>query len=301
MQKRLAMKTNKILVCIDFQEQSLAALHQCYDISRFLKAEVVLLYVIESTDLFSKFFSTNIEETKDEVKEKLVQLIEKECAGSQLNFSYIIKVGKVSECIIETAKEINARFIIMGKNGSTKGMKKFLGSNTTKVISESDFPVISIKGSHSIGYKNIVLPLDLSKSTKEKVASAISFSKFLGSHIHIVTVHSVGIIYQATNLYNRIMKIERIFHNNGIQCTHKLFKRGNLPDYEYVLNYSNEVNADLIMIMTHQEGQVPDYYIGAFAHHIINESEIPVLSLTPTLTDDKESMVESIVDPFNLF
>ena len=189
----------------------------------------------------------------------------------------------------------------MGKNGSTKGMKKFLGSNTTKVISESDFPVISIKGSHSIGYKNIVLPLDLSKSTKEKVASAISFSKFFGSHIHIVTVHSVGIIYQATNLYNRIKKIERIFHNNGIECTHKMFKRGNLPDFEYVLNHSNEVNADLIMIMTHQEGRVRDYYIGAFAHHIINESEIPVLSLTPTIPDDKESMVESIVDPFNLF
>jgi nucleotide-binding universal stress UspA family protein len=295
------MKKNKILICIDFQEQSLSALHQCYDIARFLNAEIVLLYVIETTDLFSKFFSTNLDDAKEDISERLKQLVEEECKGSKLDFSYLIKVGKVYEAIIETAREINARFIVMGKNGSTKGIKKFLGSNTTKVISESDYPVISIKGKHSIGYKNIVLPLDLSKSTREKVASAIAFSKFFGSHIHIVTVHSVGIIYQATNLYNRIKKIERVLQNNGVNCSHKFFRRDKLPDYDYVLKYSEEVNADLIMIMTHQEGRVRDYYIGAFAHHIINESEIPVLSLTPTISDDEETVVESMVDPFNLF
>lgn len=295
------MRTNKILVCIDFQEQSLMGLHQCYDLVRFLKAEVVLLYVIESTDFFFKKSNANMDKAKEEVEDRLRKLIEVECEGSSLEFSYIIKTGKVSECIIETARELNARFIIMGKNGSTQGIKKFLGTNTTKVISESDFPVISVKGKHSIGYKNIVLPLDLSKSTREKVASAISFSKFFGSHIHLVSVHSVGIIFQATNLYNRIKKIERMFSNNGIKCSHKFFRRAELPDYQYVLDYSKEVDADLIIVMTHQEGRIRDYYIGAFAHHIINESEIPVLSLTPSLPLEEETVVESIVDPFNLF
>jgi nucleotide-binding universal stress UspA family protein len=295
------MRTNKILVCIDFQEQSLMGLHQCYDLVRFLKAEVVLLYVIESTDFFFKKSNANLDKAKEEVEDRLRKLIEVECEGSKLEFSYIVKTGKVSECIIETAREINARFIIMGKNGSTQGIKKFLGTNTTKVISESDFPVISVKGKHSIGYKNIVLPLDLSKSTREKVASAISFSKFFGSHIHLVSVHSVGIIFQATNLYNRIKKIERMFSNNGIKCSHKFFRRAELPDYQYVLDYSKEVDADLIIVMTHQEGRIRDYYIGAFAHHIINESEIPVLSLTPSLPLEEETVVESIVDPFNLF
>jgi nucleotide-binding universal stress UspA family protein len=295
------MRKNKILVCIDFQEQSLTALHQCYDLAQFLKAEVVLLYVIETTDLFTKFFSSSIASAKEDISDRLKQLVEKECANTKLDFSYTIKEGKVYECIIDTAKEIQARFIVMGKNGSTRGIKQFLGTNTTKVISESDFPVISIKGKHSIGYRNIVLPLDLSQSTREKVASAISFSRFFGSHIHIVTVHSVGIIYQATNLYNKIKRIERTLRNNGVECSHKFFRREKLSDYEYVLEYSKEVNADLIMIMTHQEGRVRDYYIGSFAHHIINLSEIPVLSLTPSLPDEEETVVESLVDPFNLF
>ena len=171
------MRKNKILVCIDFQEQSIAALHQCYDIARFLKAEIVLLYVIESTDRFSGLFSSNIDKAKNEVESRLKGIIDEECKNSGLEFSYEIEVGKVHERIIEKALQIKARFIIMGKNGSNQGFRKFLGSNATKVISESECPVISIKGKHSIGYKNIVLPLDLSKSTREKVASAISDRK----------------------------------------------------------------------------------------------------------------------------
>jgi nucleotide-binding universal stress UspA family protein len=295
------MKANKILVCIDFQDQSIIALNQCFDLAHFLKAEIVLLYVIESTDIFFRKTQSNLDTAKDEVTEKLNQLIDIEKKDTGLKFSTIVKIGKVSDCVVETAKEIKARFVVMGKNGTTQGIRKFLGSNTSKVISESDFPVISIKGKHSIGYKDIVLPLDLTKTTREQVASAISFSKYFGSHIHIVTVHSVGIIYQATNLYNRIKKIEKEFHCNGVQCTHKLFRRGELRDYNYVLNYSKEINADLIMIMTHQEGRVRDYYIGAFAHHIINESEIPVLSLTPSIEEVSESLVEAIIDPFDLF
>lgn len=292
---------NKILVCIDFHDQSLSALHQCFDLARFIKAEIILLYVIESSDLFSVFFAQSIENTKTEVEKKLIDLIENECKGSGLDFSYSIEVGKVHEKILNKAKEIKARFIIMGKNGSDQGIKKFIGSNTTKVISESDCPVISIKGKHSIGYRNIVLPLDILKSTQEKVASAISFSKFFGSHIHIVTVHSVGIIYQATNLYKRIKKIEKVLKNNGIPCTHKFYKRGKKPDYEYVIEYVNQINADLVMVMTHQEGQVKDNYIGAFAHHIINESEVPVLSITPIVQYvDEEKAIEAMIDPFNL-
>ncbi|PKP40550.1 MAG: hypothetical protein CVT95_13505 [Bacteroidetes bacterium HGW-Bacteroidetes-12] len=296
------LKKNKIIVCIDFQEQSLSALRQCFDLARFIKAEIVLLYVIESTDYFSAKFSQNIDIAKEEVENRLKQLIENECADSGLEFTYSIEVGKVHEKILEKARETRARFIIMGKNGSKQGFKKFLGSNTTRVIGESECPVISIKGKHSIGYKNIVLPLDLSKSTQEKVASAISFNRFFGSHIHIVSVHSVGIIYQATNLYNRIKKIEKVLKNNGAICTHKFYKRGNKEDYEYVLDYSKEINADLIMVMTHQEGRVKDNYIGAFAHHIINESEIPVLSITPIIPyNDEEKTIETLVDPFNLF
>lgn len=294
-------RKNRILLCVDFQEQSLIAIHQCYDLARFLKAEIVLLYVIESNDFFSGFFAPSIDKVKPEVEQRLIKMVDELKAESSLEFSYAIETGKVYERIVCKAEELKARFIVMGKNGSNQGLKRFLGSNTIHVISESSCPVISIKGKHSIGYKNIVLPLDLTKRTREKVASAISFSRFFGSHVHVVSVLTGGVLVQKSRIFKRMKKVQRELEQNGVSCTLKLYKKSKTPDYDQVIAYCNEINADLVMIMTHQEGRVRDYYIGSFAHHIINESEIPVLSIIPSRSiEEDESIIEAMVDPFNL-
>ncbi len=295
-------KKNKILVCIDFHEQSLIALHQCYDLARFIKAEIVLLYVIESNDLFSGFFAPSIEKVKAEVEARMQQLIVNVSEESGLGFSYYIEEGKTYERIVFKAKEINARFIVMGKNGTNKGIKKYLGSNSIHVISESSCPVISVKGESTIGYKTIVLPLDLTKETREKVASAIAFSRYFGSHIHVVSVLTGGILMQKSRIYRKMKRVQNELVSNGVKCSLKLFPKAKTDDWEQVLIYSYEIHADLIMLMTHREGRISDYYIGAFANHIINESDIPVLTIIPSRPiDNDETVVESIVDPFNIF
>lgn len=294
-------RKNRILVCVDFQDQSLVALHQCYDIARFINAEVVLLYVIESNDFFSGLFAPSIESVKSEVEIRLQNLVEKLKSESKIEFSYAIEIGKAYEQIVIKAQEINARFIIMGKNGSNQGLRKILGSNTTHVISESKCPVISIKGKSSIGYKKIVLPLDLTKKTREQVASAISFSRFFGSHLHVVSVLTGGIFIKRSRIYKKMKKVQHELEQNGVTCTLKLYKKSEMLDFEQVISYCNEIHADLIMVMTHQEGRISDYYIGSFAHHIINLSEIPVLSIIPSLyAENDASIIETIVDPFNL-
>jgi nucleotide-binding universal stress UspA family protein len=295
-------KKNRILVCIDFHEQSLIALHQCYDLARFINAEIDLLYVIESSDIFSGFLSTNLDKVKAEVDARLNQIAKNASEESGLNISYFIETGKTYERIVYKAKEISARFIVMGKNGANKGIKKYLGSNAIHVISESSCPVISVKGEHTIGYKTIILPLDLTKETREKVASAIAFSKYFGSHIHVVSVLTGGILMQKSRIYRKMKRVQTELVSNGVKCSLKLFPKAKADDWEQVLNYSNEINADLIMLMTHREGRIRDYYIGAFANHIINESEIPVLTIIPSRPIDKdETVVEAILDPFNIF
>ena len=135
-------RKNCILVCIDFQEQSLIALRQCIDLAKFINAEVLLLYVIESNDFFSGFFAPSLDKVKAEVEERLQNLCKEMNEVTDISFRYAIENGKVYERIVIKAEEINARFIVMGKNGSNQGFKKFLGSNTIHVISESKSTVI---------------------------------------------------------------------------------------------------------------------------------------------------------------
>ena len=66
------------------------------------------------------------------------------------------------------------------------------------------------------------------------------------------------------------------------------------------MEYSEKINADLIIIMTHKEKYNFDNYIGAFAHQIINHSKAPVLTITSNAANSETSIINQMVDPLGL-
>lgn len=64
------------------------------------------------------------------------------------------------------------------------------------------------------------------------------------------------------------------------------------------LDFSEEIDTDLVLLLTHQEGFTYENYIGAFDHHIINEFSAPVLSITTSATAFKsENFMKPIPGP----
>lgn len=295
---------NKIIVAFDFHQQSLIALEQVHSIAKFLKAEIVLVYVIETIDVISQIFRSDKEtkRIKSEIEKKLKELCENTASETGLKVSYRIGNGKVYDAITEVANEINPRFIVMGKNDADDGIKKYIGSNATHIINESKCPVITIKGKeHKLGYKNIVVPLNLNTTTREKVFSAISFGLHYKSTIWLVSVLSGGISFRQSRIFVRLKKAQKTIQDNGVSCNIKLYKKSKLPDCDVVLNYAMEIDADLILIMTHQESDFQNHYIGKFAHEIINNSEIPVMTVVPAAPKSEKKLIKSFVDPFDFF
>ena len=70
----------------------------------------------------------------------------------------MVAKGRVYSQINEVAELISADIIIMGTNGASDGMKRFIGSNAEKVVRLAHCPVITIKGKdHRDGCENIIL------------------------------------------------------------------------------------------------------------------------------------------------
>lgn len=298
------VKKNKIIVAFDFHKQSLIALDQVQSIARFLKADIILVYIIEPVDMITQIFRRDgvMSEVRKKLEHDLKEICEKTAKETGLTVSYRIGEGKVYEIISEIADEIKPRFIVMGKNDADDGIKKYLGSNATHIIKESKCPVITIKGQeHKLGYKNIVVPLDLTKTTREKVFNAISLGLHYKSTIWLVSVLSGGISYRQSRIFARLKKAQKTIQDNGVPCNIRLYKKSKTPDYDVVMNYSLEIDADLIMIMTHQESGFKDHYIGKFAYEIINSSEIPVMTVVPATIKPERKLVKSFVDPFGFF
>lgn len=279
------MLTNKILVPVGFSEQSLAALKQACLIAKIKKSEVIVLSVIEEQSKISALLIDNpFEEIRSKVKDKLDEISEMHSSKFSVKVDSMVASGKIYEQIVEVSSMINANLIVMGTNGSPKGViKKFIGSNAERVVRLSNIPVITIKENTSTeNFDNIILPLDLGKETKEKVTFAIEYARYWNSTIRIVSVFLKDNTNEKNILIKNLNQVSNFISNAGVKCTSELIegeKKQSLGDF--VINYEKKFDSDLIIIMTKKEELALSNNLSVTARYIIHNSKIPVMSIKP--------------------
>ena len=279
------MLTNKILVPVGFSEQSLAALKQACLIAKIKKSEVIILSVIEEQSKISGLLIDNpFEEIRSKVKDKLDEISEMHSSKFSVKVDSMVASGKIYEQIVEVSSMINANLIVMGTNGSPKGViKKFIGSNAERVVRLSNIPVITIKENTSTeNFDNIILPLDLGKETKEKVTFAIEYARYWNSTIRIVSVFLKDNTNEKNILIKNLNQVSNFISNAGVKCTSELIegeKKQSLGDF--VINYEKKFDSGLIIIMTKKEELALSNNLSVTARYIIHNSKIPVMSIKP--------------------
>jgi nucleotide-binding universal stress UspA family protein len=291
-----------ILVPIDFKKPSIDALHYAFNLSRKVKSDLVAVNIIETPGLLADFFSKGdqLVQITNSAKDKLGEII----ASLNIKDEDKVKVtsrverGKPYQKILEIAKEINARMIVIGENRQGEEFEKELGSNVYHLTLRSPVPVLTLKGDINKMNDIIVVPIDLTKQIRRQLFSAVVYGINYGAHIHLVSSLVGGIKMRDSRIYKKLRLAKKTLEENGITTTSKLFARDEEPPFEKVLQYAEDIDAGLILVMTHKEGYTHDNYIGAFAHHIINKSKVPVLSLTTAATEiDFSKLFIDIIDP----
>jgi nucleotide-binding universal stress UspA family protein len=269
-----------IVVPVDFSEQSMIALGQALSLSFYFNTRITILHVRETG--LGRLFGKTVEDA-DKAEEKIKELIkENEPRGAQID--YVIDEGLVHEKIIKLAQSLDAAFIVMGVTSGSQTNRKLMGDTALKVVRESKTPVITIKGKeHRIGCSNIVLPLDLTEETTQKVSNAIEFAKLGACAIRILSVLFSSDDFTVSRLVRQMEEVRNLIESYNIECTAELVKaiKGEETTAEVIIDYAEKVEGDLIMIMTQQETEFEGNSIGSTAEEIIMDSEVPVLSIIP--------------------
>lgn len=286
---------NKILIPFDFSETAELALEHAVFMAKLHKADIILLHVIESysfTSAISQAFSKSQTEFESKVEssanERLQQLSDKLHHDSGMGVNYRTEVGKIYKKIISVADEMNADIIIMGTHG-VSGFQEFLvGSNTYRVVMGASCPVISVQThSRKIGFKDIVLPIDNSHSSRQKVKHAVEIARHYNSVIHIAGIMTMSDVDLQRRFEVKIHQVQDYLDQHEVPHSTKIFKGDNTASI--TLDFSNSVNADLIIIMTDQEST--GIFLGNYAQQIINHSKVPVMSIRPVESEgDKISL-----------
>lgn len=142
-------KFKKILVPVDFSDNSRKILQAAAGLAGQLGAELSVVFVVQSFDDYSGFFVPHVpiaqfeEEMVRSAEDKMKAFVA-ETLPTETPVQTRVLAGDVAESIIEHAARTGIDLIVMGTHGY-KGLERVLfGSVAEKVVKTAPCPVLSI-------------------------------------------------------------------------------------------------------------------------------------------------------------
>ena len=298
--------SKNFLVPIDFRPESEMALEYAASVAVKVGATLHLVYILEEESPLLKLVLKD--DQRDMIlrgaADKLDDAAGKALTGKNIPFTTKIKQGKVYKMIIETAREVKADFIFMGRTDSSDMMKNFAGTNTMHIIRGADVPVITLrKKPEYFGSSHIILPLDLTKQTLKQASNAVAVARMLDARITIISILRTDSKSKEIKIISKLDEIRTKINSLDIDCDVKLIKNTIDAPHGILNDAVRELDGDLVMIMTQQELHITEYFIGSVAQDIINLSDFPVLSINPLVREEKgipDPMAEVFINPIQM-
>ena len=271
----------KILVAIDFLDCSINALAHAVSIAEKAGADIEMVWV-NMPDNSKEIFKCDPETLLVEVEKRFHELIEDfspEMDKGKMTFK--VKDGKVYREIVNESEEYGADLIIVGTHGSSGFEEFWIGSNANKIVSAIDKPIITIRGGVDIQrpLNKIVLPLDSTVETRQKLPFTTELAKIHDAEIHAVSIYTSkvdDIRYRVDTYTDQVIEY---LEEEGVKYVRTAIETNNLT--KATIGYAEKIDANMISIMTEQERTTANLWLGPFAQQMVNHSPFPVLSIHP--------------------
>lgn len=275
-------KIDRIVVPSDFSESANVAIDHAVDLAKKFDAEITLIHVLE-TGAYQGIFSPSKKTEYSELEEAQTKLQEdahKLETESGISISQEVVRGRIHEEIVRISEENNADLIVMGTHGSSGWEEFFVGSNAFKVVTQSACPILTIQEqAKNPECLNIILPLDTTAETRQKVPYAAAMAKNFGSTIHLAALISDDTPEVRHDFEIKNQHIKDYLEREGVAYTESYLVGSNLATM--TMNFAESKDGNLIVMMTEQEPNLTGFLMGPFAQQIVNHSKIPVLSISP--------------------
>lgn len=272
----------KIIVPIDFSEHSEFALKAAAKFAKKYNSEILVLHMLEMSDVM--LTASNSYQMEQVVffyklaEQKFERFVEKDYLKN-LKVTPIIKHFKVFSEVNDVAEKYDADLIIMGSQGASGVKGFFIGSNTERVVRNSQIPVLVVKNQlYDINFKTVVFACDFSEEAIKPYKNAIKMFSTMNSKMYLVHVNLPSERFKST------VEIEKDVVNFFQKADGNLDKMANVyyvSDYSVemgVINLALKVDADVIAIPTHGKKGISLFFEGSIGEDIVNHANLPVIT-----------------------
>lgn len=269
----------KILVPTDFSKHAEYALKVAAQIAKKNDGEIILIHMLE--------LPTSGNDALSVAHEIPELMLFKNAALSKLddlmNASYLegIKVSKIIQFelafdgIIKNGESHDVDLIVMGSHGASGFQEMFIGSNTEKVVRNSNVPVLVIKNEHeNFNADKFVFASDFSDEIKKPFEKVVSFAKKFNSHIHLVNINTPN-NFKSTRVAQKIMD-EFIASVDFKNVSTHIYNDINVE--KGILHFAKSIEADIIGMSTHGRKGIAHFFNGSINEDLVNHAKRPVIT-----------------------
>lgn len=269
----------KILVPTDFSPIANKALDVAVNIARYNGATIELLnvsiYPIQDINTYYSLYGASGISIDDawksvltEAKNEMQELISK-----YEDVKIKALVDESSEKFVDSVLNHKADLIVMGSNGAD-GFKEFFGgSNSEEVVRMASCPVLVVKGDiDSFEPRKVVFAIDFTH--EQFLKKAIYHLPFKDAELHFLYVDTALKVIDYAEIKDKMKKM-----TDKLKLTDCKFIVQEATTVEAgILDYVEEIDADLVVMYTHGRTGIKHFFKGSIAEDVVNHANVPVFT-----------------------
>ena len=202
----------QIIVATDFSRCSLHALEYAINLANKIKANILLVWV-DNTRSDESVFPDMASGSRKEITDNFEEIIAKYSAKlDHGEITFKIRKGKVHIEVANQAKYSDAMLVIAGTHGVTGFEEFWIGSNAYRIVTYAPCPVITIRTNYEFSQElsKIVVPIDSSLETRQKLTFTTKIAKYFNSEIHVLSLYSTSIKAVRQKVDNYTLQVKKI-------------------------------------------------------------------------------------------
>jgi nucleotide-binding universal stress UspA family protein len=283
----ITFNPKRILMPYDFSKNADKALSHAAFMCSLLKCDLYLLHVISKSEmldiLLPVFKIKNNQVLVNLVNDKLETVCVKVRKEYGIKAKSLVSTGSITSEIVSMCEENKIDLIVMGTQGSNSKSDLFLGSNAYRLITKSEIPVMTVKElSTKKGYANILLPIDLSDHTRQKVDYAVSLAKAFKGKIIVLGLYDENEKGNKFKLEAYAKQIEGVCKGQKVSVESYVDKTNHRVGKTNAFAKKHKV--DLIITMTDQKRGGKLFELNSYDHELVHTAKQPVISIHPQLS-----------------
>jgi len=254
----------KILVGFDNSPSAKSAIEKAVNISERFESQIEAVYVVK--------------DSKDSRKEEVAQFIQELKTRRNVLIELVERHGRVYKEISALEREIGADLIVVGTHGKDGWQPFWIGSNAFRIVSASNCPVITIQEDtlQTGGFSDILVPIDDSTETRQKMPYAAMIAEAFNSTVHLYGVTKSSSAESKQHVSTFVKQCEKYLTERKIKYSTSI-EAGIKSLPTSVIEHAKEVKAGLIIIMT--ETEKTGMIMGDYAQDVINNAPVAVMSI----------------------